>query len=136
MANIVDTKTLFNGRRNKVFHLYGVIDTAETDVAKIDVSTFTTSVGATATYSAIDRIDYSVSGAGYVTLEWDHTTDDEIAVLAGQGCVDWTAMGGNTDPRTAGNTGSILLSTVGATAAISATNQITYDITIYMRMKS
>lgn len=136
MANTVDVKTLFNGKRTKVFHFYGVIDTAESSVAKIDISTFTTSTGATATYTAIDKIEYCVSGAGFVTLEWDHTADDEIAVLAGQGCIDWTPMGGNVDPRTAGDTGDILLSTVGATAAISATNMITYDITIYVRMKA
>jgi len=136
MANTVDVKTLFNGRRTKVFHLYGVIDTAESDVAKIDISTFTTPLGAVATYTAVDKIEFSVSGAGFVTLEWDHTTDDEIAVLAGQGCIDWTPMGGNIDPRTTGGTGDILLSTVGATAAISGTNIITYDITIYVRMKA
>lgn len=136
MANVVDVKTLFNGRRTKVFHLYGVIDTAESDVAKIDISTFTDSLGATATYTAIDKIEYCVTGAGFVTLEWDGDTDDEIAVLGGQGCIDWTPMGGNVDPRSAGGTGDILLSTVGATAAISATNMITYDITIYVRMKA
>lgn len=138
MANTVDTKTLFNGRRTKVFHLFGDIDTAESDVAKIDISAFTTSVGAIATYTAIDKIEYSVSGVGFVALEWDHTTDDEIAVLAGQGCIDWTPMGGNIDPRTAGGTGDILLTTVSgnAGAAIGVNNRLSYDITIYVRMKA
>lgn len=138
MANVVDVKTLFNGRRNKAFHLYGVLDTShESNVAKVDISTFNDPNGVVATYTAIDRIEYSVSGAGYVTLAWDHTADDEIAVLAGQGVIDWTPMGGSVDPRTAGGTGDILLSTASYTAALGdGTNEMTYDITIYVRMKA
>lgn len=138
MANVVDVKTLFNGRRTKAFHLYGVLDTAnESDVIKVDISTFTDPNGQVATYTAIDRIEYAIGGAAVVTLEWDHTTDDEIAVLSGQGVIDWTLMGGNIDPRTAGGTGDIVLTTVGtATATPSGTNLITYDISIYLRMKA
>lgn len=138
MANITDVKTLYNGdgRHGKVIHMVGVIDTAETDVAKVDISTYTTPLGATPTYTVIDKIEYSVGGAGYVLLEWDGDTDDEIAVLTGQGCIDWTSFGGKVDPRTAGGTGDILLTTAGTAAAISATNIVTYDIVLYLRMKA
>ncbi len=136
MANTVDVRTVFNGRRTKVIRLQGIIDTAESDVTKVDISTFNDPNGVAATYSIIERIDYAVGGAGYVLLEWDHTTDDEICVLTGQGCEDWRPTGGLVDPRTAGGTGDILLSTVGTGAAISGTNIITYDLTIYMRMKA
>jgi hypothetical protein len=135
MANVVDVKTLFNGRRTKVFHLVGMLDTAqESDVAKIDISAFTDPLGRVATYTAIDKIEFAVNN-GYVLLEWDHTTDDEIATLTGQGCIDWTPMGGNVDPRTAGATGDIVLTTL-STGTIGATNALTYDITIYVRMKA
>lgn len=136
MANVTDVATLYNGRRKKVFRLQGAIDTAESDVTKITIGNFTTAVGATATYSIIDRIDYVISQNGYVLLEWDHTTDDEIAILTGQGFIDWRDKGGFVDPKTTGGTGNILLSTVGLTAAISATNIVSYDITITLRTKA
>jgi hypothetical protein len=131
MADTVDVKTLFGGKRYKMFHLTNQSDgTGEAAVTKVDISTLTDPVGAVCTYTAIDRIEYSVFGMNYVTLAWDHTTDDEIAVLSGQGVMDWSQLGGNVDPRTAGGTGDILLTTNGAAAGAG------YDITLYVKPKA
>ena len=71
-----------------------------------------------------------MSGFNYVTLAWDHTTDDEIAVLSGQSVIDWSSIGGNVDPQSTGGTGDILLTTDGGADGSS------YDITLYMRPKA
>jgi hypothetical protein len=134
MADTVDVKAVFSGRRNKVYHLTNISDgTGESDVIKVDISALTapgSNGPVTATYSAIDRIEYSVWGFNYVALEWDHTTDDEIAILQGQGVMDWSIAGGNVDPRSAGATGDIVLTTNGGAAGSG------YDITIYFRLKA
>lgn len=131
MADTVDTKQLFAGKRYDIFKLTSRSDgTGESGVTKVDISTFTTAAGETATYSAIDRIEYNVWGFNYVALLWDHTTDDEIAVLSGQGAMDWSAVGGNVDPRSSGGTGDILLTTSGTMANSG------YDITLYVRFKA
>jgi hypothetical protein len=131
MADTVDVKHLFNGKRWDVFHLTNRSDgTGESGVTKVDISTFTTVDGQVPTYSSVDRIEYNVWGFNYAALLWDHTTDDEIAVCAGQGVMDWTDLGGNVDPRSAGDTGDIKLTTSGTTANSG------YDITLYVRMKS
>lgn len=137
MADTVDTKVIFNGGRYYVVHLQNQSDgTGESDVTKVDISTLLTSPqinypgGRVCTYTAIDRIEHSIAGFNYVLLKWDHTTDDEIATLAGPGVKDWSVEGGNVDPRTAGGTGDILLTTNGGAAGAA------YDITIWLRTKA
>lgn len=131
MADTVDVRTVGDFKRHKIIRLTNESDgTGETNVAKVDISALTDSNGATATYSAIDRIVYSVDGFNYVVLRWDHTADDEIAVLKGQGDIDLTAIGGLVDPQTTGGTGDILLSTDGGSDGSS------YDITLYLRPKA
>lgn len=131
MPDTVDVKALFAGKRLKVYHLTNQSDgTGESAVAKVDISTLTDARGNVCTYTAIDRIEYSVSGFNYVLLAWDHTAADEIAVLAGQGVMDWSMVGGNVDPRSDGETGDIVLTTDGGADGSS------YDITIYLRPKA
>lgn len=131
MADAVNVQVVRQNGRRYVVHLTSVSDgTGESNVVKVDISTLKLVDGVTVpTYTAIEYIEYSVS-AGYVLLEWDHTTDDEIAVLSGQGSMDWTPYGGLVDPRSTGGTGDILLSTSGFASGD------TYDITIQLRLKA
>jgi hypothetical protein len=130
MADVVDVRTIYNGRRNKVVRLQNRSDgTGESAVTKIDISTFTTPEGAPCSYIVIDKIEFALEGMS-AQLNWDHTTDDEIATLVGQNVMDWTAIGGLVDPRSAGGTGDVLLTTVNHTANDS------YDITIHFRCKA
>jgi hypothetical protein len=131
MADAVTTETVFNGRRRKVVHLTNISDgTGESAVAKVDISTITFNGGAVPTYSVVDMIDYNIQGFTSVRLHWDHTADDEIAILpAGSGTIDFNAIGGKIDPRTAGGTGDIQLTTAGGASGA------TYDVTIYLRPK-
>ena len=131
MADTVNIQVVYNGIRRQFIHLTNESDgTGESNVTKFNVSDFTDGTGLTATSSTIDLIEYSVSGFNYVVLEWDHTTNDEIAVLSGQGVNDWYAMGGKTDPGSSGGTGDILLTTDGAVDGAS------YDITLHIRPKA
>lgn len=131
MADTVDSKILFSGKRYHVVHRVNQSDgTGESAQTVVDISTINDPAGRTSTYSVIDRIEYSVWGFNYVTLYWDHTTDDEIAVLSGDGVKDWTDVGGNIDPRTTGGTGDILITTDGGADGAG------YDITVYLRQKA
>jgi hypothetical protein len=95
------------------------------------LSAITFNNGVTPTYSTVDMIEGEIQGFTSVRLYWDHTTDDEIAVLgAGQVLKDWYAYGGKTDPRTTGGTGDIILTTAGATSGA------TYDLLIHLRPKA
>lgn len=133
MADTVRTMTVRNAT-----HLNGVLvvnltnesdGTGESAVTKVDISNFTTPKGIAATYSAVQRIEYAVNGMS-VRLHWDHTTDDTIAELAGNGIIDQSIDGNRVDPRSSGGTGDILLTTTGHTAGD------TYDITLYVKLKA
>lgn len=130
MADNVTSTTVYSGRY-VARHITNESDgTGEVAVTKIDISTFTDPFKKTAAYTTIDRIEYSVWGFNYVVLYWDATADDEIAVLKGQGSLDWTAFGGKTDPRSSGSTGDIKLTTDGGADGSG------YDITIIFRPKA
>jgi hypothetical protein len=130
MADTVDTKVVFSGRKRYVVHLTCVSDgTGESGVTKVDISALT-GFGFVPTYTVIDLIEANVQGFTSARLYWDHTTDDEIAMLgSGPSLIDWTAYGGNVDPKSTGGTGDILLTTAGAVSGA------TYDITIHLRPK-
>lgn len=131
MTDAVTVELIGDLTRYKIYHLTNQSDgTGESAVAKVDISTLTNPRGATATYSTVDRIEYSVWGFNYVTLEWDHTANDEIAVLFGQSVIDWTRIGGKVDPRSTGGTGDIVLTTDGGADGSG------YDITLFMRPKA
>jgi hypothetical protein len=133
MADAVDTLTIRNAVALNgwlVQRFTNLSDgTGESGVTKVDISTFNCRNGQGASYSKIERIEYNVNGMT-VALYWDHTTDDEIAVLGGSGIIDQSADGGRVDPKSAGGTGDILLTTSGHTSGDS------YDITLYMRLKN
>lgn len=132
MADAVTSEYVFSGRRRKVLHLTNISDgTGESAVVKADISTLTFNGNVVPSYTTVDMIDYNIQGMSSVRLLWDHTTDDEIAVLpTGTGTIDFNAIGGKTDPRSTGGTGDIVLTTNGQVSGG------TYDITIYFRPKA
>ncbi len=103
--------------------------TGESAVTKVDISSLLTGSRGVPTYTSIERIDYDVWGFNYVQLHWAHTTPDEIATLSGSGSFDYTYEGGNVDPKTAGSTGDITLTTSGTTSGSG------YDITLRLKLK-
>lgn len=132
MADTVDVRPLFVGERRAAYRLTNVCDgTGESAVVKLDISTLVGPDGVNApTKVAIEQLEWSIQGFTSVRLFWDHTTDDEIAVLSGQGFKDYRDFGGLLDPASAGGTGDIVLTTAGNTAGS------TYDITLVVKLKA
>jgi hypothetical protein len=126
MADVVDTLVQFSGTRRHIVRLTNVSDaTGESAVVKVDISTLTNGKGIAPTAVNIESIQWSIQGFTSVRLFWDHTTDDEIAVLGtGNGYRDFSQDGVLADPRSAGGTGDVLLTTAGATSGN------TYDIVL------
>ena len=134
MVDAVTVEDIYSGQRRKVRHITNISDgTGESAVTKIDISTYTFGGQApdhsfAPVYTTIEMVDFAIQGFASVRLLWDHTTDDEIVVLpAGVGTVYFQAIGGKTDPRSAGGTGDVLLTTNGGASGS------TYDIAIYWR---
>lgn len=132
MADVVDTRVLFNGTRKYSARFTNVSDaTGESAVVKIDISTLIGPNGVDApTAVKLTEVEWSIQGFTSVRLLWDHTTDDEIVVLApGNGYASYEGVGGLMDPRSTGGTGDVLLTTAGAISGAS------YDITVVFELK-
>lgn len=129
MADTVSTKTLFDGTKDLVVQLLNSSDgTGESAVVKVDISTLTGPNGSAPTSVAVMKIDYDIFGMN-VGLFFDRTTDVKIASLAaGQGCIDYTDVGGFVG-NTAGDTGDIYLTTIGHTLGDS------YNIILHLRKR-
>lgn len=129
MTDTVNSSVLVNGDRNYIVHLTNESDgTGESGVVKIDISGLTFSDGSSVSKLTIDEIHYSVQGFNYVVLEYDATSNDEIAVLSGDGVRVFP--GGLVDPQSTGTTGDVVLTTDGGADGSS------YDITIVARKKN
>lgn len=79
----------------------------------------------------IEYIDFIIDGM-QIVLNFDHTTDDYILTLAGNGSIDFTKnhlYQGFIDPNSAGGTGDITGTTIGHTNGDKAT------IIFYLRKK-
>jgi hypothetical protein len=131
MADTVDTLVTFAGRRRRVVRLTNISDgTGESVVAKVTKSALTGPNGSAPSKIVVEEIQYSVQGFTSVRLFWDHTVDDEIAMLgSGYGYLNHSKDGGLTDPGSAGGPGDIILTTAGAVSGA------TYDITLVLRLK-
>lgn len=133
MANTITNTTLFRGKRHLVVQSTILIDTAAemTDAIAVDKSAFTGPNGIEPGRFVIEKMEYSLSGI-QVLVEFDHTVDDPVAALEGQGVLDFSQDSqyqGFVDPASAGTTGDIVMTTL--TAAIGDKGSVTF----YLRMK-
>lgn len=113
------TRYLVKGSNKIEINVTGAFSAAdETDTVVVNLSTLTGPDGTPPTAVRIDEITWSISpGFDYVLLEWDHTTDDVVDYFSGQGYITYKERsGGKNDPRSAGGTGNLILSTVGGAA--------------------
>lgn len=131
MADTVDSLVVFSGTKRYVVRLTNISDgTGESAVTKVDRSALTGMNGVAPTYLIVEKIEFAVDGM-QVRLFWDDATDDEIAILAGHGVLDWTDKGGLKPPQVPGDAteGDILLTTFNHTLGDS------YSITLHLRLK-
>ena len=131
MADTVGVDYIFKGTRKVKVRFTNISDgTGETAVTKVDISTLTGPDGTAPTKLVVEEVEGMVQGFSSVQLFFDHTANDELAILGtGYSYFNWRDGGGFTDPASAGGTGDILLTTVGASATA------TYDITLTLRLK-
>lgn len=132
MADAVQTFTIYpepkvgtstSQSRRQVMKFTNLSDgTGESGVTKIDISTLVGPNGVAPTKLSILKIQYHIAGMA-VKVYFDRTTDINIGILNGFGCIDYTKDGGLVDIE-AGDTGDVLFTTVGHTSGD------TYDITI------
>ena len=131
MADSVDSLVLENTPRRYVVRLTNISDgTGESAVVKVDKSGLVDFKGLEPYRLIVDYIKWSIQGFASVRLYFDHTTDDELAVLAGNGERDYCDDGGMRDPMSAGGAGDIILTTNGGASGS------TYDIELNVRLEA
>jgi hypothetical protein len=132
MADTVANTVLQNTSRKLVIQSVFTIDGTEAaDLVLADKSAYTGPDGTEPGRFVIEKVEWSLDGFK-VLLEFEHTTDDEIAVLSGQGSMDFTMGGkyqGFIDPASAGTTGDIVATTLTTDAGDEG------SITLYLRKK-
>lgn len=122
------TNVLEDGPRNHMVVVTGVSDGTTNDVGvAVDKSALVGSDGRAVTRLVVDQIEFATEID--LRLAFDHTADDLIAPLNGQGYFDWRRKGGLTDPGSAGGTGDITITPTGAAAGDS------FTVTICCRKK-
>ena len=111
MADTVNSLVLVNQPPYYTIRLTNVSDgTGESAVVKVDKSGLVDIDGLEPVALDLIGVEWDVGGMN-VTILWDHTTPDRAIVLTGQGEWDQSRDGAIRDPRTAGGTGDILLTT-------------------------
>ncbi len=130
MADAVTTRVILDAYPHYVVQFTNASDgTGESAVKKIDKSTLAGALGVEPLAVDIEAIQFSVEGFNYITLLWDHGTDDTVAVLSGSNFFDYRGDGLNKDPTPRDSTGDILLTTDGAFDGAS------YNIILHCRMR-
>ncbi len=129
MADAVSVITVYNNPKRLVVKCISRSDgTGESNVVKVDKSTFTGLNGLEPSGFAIEKIVYDISGME-VLISIDHTTDVNLFRLQQQGVLDFTSVGGIMTKGDASTTGDIFFSTNGHSAGD------TYDVTLFLRKK-
>lgn len=130
MADVVSSKTIFNGSRKLIMQFTNLSDgTGEAAVVKVDKSTFVGPNGLEPSSLRVDRIEGDCSGME-LRIYCDHTSEITIAQIGmtGRFKIDYSASGGF-QTKGAGNSGDILFTTTGHAATDS------YNIVIHMTKK-
>lgn len=131
MADTVNTLVLYSGQKNYVVRFTNIyVDTGETAVMKVDKSALVGPDGIEPLKLILEEMAWSIQGYTSVKIDWDHTTNDNAAVLSGNGYRNYSDTNGLVDPGSAGDTGDILFTTAGAVAGNS------YDITLVLRLQA
>lgn len=129
MSWTFDLAQIFDGDRKHIARVVGASDATAADTATIavDKSTLTGADGAAVTRLVVYAIEWTTNVS--LKVAFDHTADDEIANLTGDGFIDWSSAGGLVDPDSTGGTGDITITPVG-----TAANDV-YTVTLWCRKK-
>jgi len=128
MADTVTTNVVFDGDRRYAVQLMGKSDgTGETAVAKILASSLTAPNGEPLSYLTLREAVWDVQGYSSIELFFDATADQPMLKMSLQGFKTFDAFGGLVDPKAAGFTGNVNLTSNGA--ALGATYDICLSFT-------
>lgn len=132
MADTVANVTLMQTKKYLVVRSKFTIDGTEAaDLVLVDKSALTGPDGTEPGKLVVEKIEYDLANM-IVLLEFEHNTDDPIATLSGQGCIDFTRDGefqGFVDPASTGGTGDIVATTLTTDAGDEGT------IVLFVRKK-
>ena len=130
MADAVTSIVTAAGPRIYSVRLTNISDgTGESLVTKINLSTITMPNNMPQpTSCGIEEIQWVSQGFTSIRLFFDHNTDDVAALLSGNGYRLFEPTGVLGDPKSAGGSGNILLTTAGAVSGA------TYDILLTVRL--
>jgi hypothetical protein len=131
MANVTAKKIIVDGHVNAVVQLTGVLDTSDATIAPaVVIADFTQNDPRMTALLGfqVRKIEFSVGDALQVQLEWNATTPQHLAELAGQGELCYEFAGGmNPATGAAGFNGALNLRTTGW-----ATGTRLYTVLLYL----
>ena len=117
MANTLTSQTILDGERLAIIKVTGAVDTAETDVIKVDVSTLNPKGGLTCTGCKLNRV-WSQTHGLEVTMSWAATAPVMIITIPQNDnyLMDYSSFGGIPNNAGAGKTGDITFTTLDVSA--------------------
>ena len=113
MPNVLTSQTILDGERLAIIKVTGAVDTAETNVVKVDVSTLNPQGALPCTGCKLNRVWAQTHGLE-VTMSWDATTPLMIITLPQNTnyFMDYSMFGGIPNNSGAGKTGDITFTTL------------------------
>ena len=111
MANSVISTVIHDGARNAIIEVTGILDTS--DVTQTDITTIANLVPVPTTVR-IEKIQFAIEDGISCMLWWHDTAGTTLIVpLTGRGKLTAEWFGGYNNPKNAGYTGNIQMSTAG-----------------------
>ena len=120
MANVLTSQTILDGERLAILKFTGLVDTAETNVVKVDVSTLNPEGALACTGCKLNKIWAYIHGCE-VELQWAASTPLMIVNLPQNSSyhMDYSSFGGIPNNSGAGKTGDITFTTRDVSAGDS-----------------
>jgi hypothetical protein len=117
MPNVLTSQTILDGERLAIIKVTGLVDTAETGVVKVDVSTLNPQGALACTGCKLNRIWYQVHGC-QIELMYAATTPVMIIALPQNSSyfMDYSTFGGIPNNAGTGKTGDITFTTLDVSA--------------------
>lgn len=117
MPNVLTSQTILDGERLAIIKVTGAVDTAETNVVKVDVSTLNPQGALPCTGCKLNRVWAQTHGLE-VLMSWDATTPLMIITLPQNTnyFMDYSMFGGIPNNSGAGKTGDITFTTLDVAA--------------------
>jgi len=112
MANVLTSQTILDGERLAIIKVTGLVDTAETNVVKVDVSTLNPQGALPCTGCKLNRVWSQTHGCS-VELQWAAATPLMIINIPQNNnyFMDYSMFGGIPNNSGAGKTGDITFTT-------------------------